>query len=121
MKNRFWTMLVILVLIITMSVTVVSAASDDSRMISYHPSLSISGSTASCEAIYYGQTDDNVKVTLTLKRGNARLNTWTASGQGFICMSESCTVTPGLTYTLVMNVTVNGVPKPSISVSAAGS
>lgn len=82
------------------------------------PSLSFSGTTATCSVSAYGENaNDEIEVTLRLYRGLTLINTWTASGNGSVSMSKNATITPGATFQLTANVTINGGTPTSSSVS----
>lgn len=83
------------------------------------PRLIISGTTASCSAVYKGsRQSDSISVTLKLKQGGAVIATWSDSDTGLVAISENCTVQKGKSYELVMSAMVNGVSKPDVSVTA---
>nr|MBQ6241511.1 hypothetical protein [Lachnospiraceae bacterium] len=79
------------------------------------PQLSFSGTTANC----IGQVAAPacyVTATLSLWQGNTELISWSQSGYHSIYIQESCDVAYGITYTLKLNGTINGVAFPEASV-----
>lgn len=104
---------IILVISIPLSV---SAAP---RALSINPTLGFNGMIAECEVHVAGDnTSEYIEVTLTLKRGSDCIETWTASGYGYVYMYEEAIITKYATYTLVAQVTVNNVASTPVSVSA---
>ena len=74
---------------------------------------------AECEVYVVGNnTSEYIEVTLTLMRGSEYIETWTASGYGYVYMYEEALVTKYATYTLIAQVTVDNVASPPISVRA---
>lgn len=79
------------------------------RRISGSPSLSFSGTTATCKlsVISAGSTID---CTLTLYEGDTIIQSWSGSNTGYLLLSGSTTVQHGHTYTLSGSGSVNGSP-----------
>lgn len=81
------------------------------------PSISFDGTTAKCSAIIIGDNmSDSISATLKLWQGNSCIATWYASGNGYMQVSKSKSVTRGITYKLTVDVTINGTLKPTVSV-----
>lgn len=117
MKKRIMPLLMVVLLV--MAITVPTASAVSSRVISGRPTLRISGDTAYCEAIYRsGNSKNDISVTLTLKRGTDIIDSWSASGNGSVTISESRTVLMKGTYTLVLEAKVNGITQPEVVVTA---
>lgn len=105
----------VLVAIFLVSVPV-SAYAATSRDIIARPNLSFDGTTAKCVATVIGDTTSEViSVTVKLWYGSTCLQTWTATGNGYVALSKTATVTAGRTYTMTVDVTINGVAKDRIS------
>lgn len=71
-------------------------------------SLTFSGTTANCS----GSVTDpgkSIVATMTLSRGSTVVGSWSGSGTSYVVLNGSCTVTKGLSYTLVISGTVDGV------------
>lgn len=76
--------------------------------IAVNSSLSFSGTTANC----YGTVTDphkSIVATMTLSQGGTVVASWSGSGTSVVHLSGSCKVTKGLTYSLVISGTVDGV------------
>lgn len=82
------------------------------------PSLSFSGTTASCRIIVRGdRSSDTLSATAKLWTGKTCLKTWTIKGTGKIQTTKTATVSKGKTYKLTVDYTVNGVKQPQKSVT----
>ena len=112
MKKRIFTMVMLFVLMLSMSV---QAA--ENRIVRATPSLQFDGTTALCSIdCKSGNVDDELVVTLTLFRGNTRLNTWTESGTRRVTFTEEHDAESGKEYKLVLSFSVNGVAQSSVTV-----
>lgn len=81
------------------------------------PDLVFNGTTATCEvAVAADNFDDHVSVTMKLWKGTKCLATWSDDGYGYVFMSEPAAVTKGQTYQLTVDVKVNGVSKPRVTI-----
>lgn len=72
-------------------------------------SLTFSGTTAYCS----GSVDDlnkSIVATMTLSHGGSTVASWSRSGTSYVDFYGTCTVVKGLSYTLVISGTVDGVP-----------
>ena len=82
------------------------------------PSLSFDGTTAQCYASCKGgNSTDTVDATITLYQGSTYLDSWSDSGKGSLSVSGECKVQKGKTYKLVLTYAINGVEKPSVTVT----
>ena len=72
------------------------------------PTMSIINGTATCKAklVFPGKT---INATLELKQGGVVVDSWSNVGYGYLILSGSTNVTSGLTYTLTVYGTVDGV------------
>ena len=114
MKRRIIALVMLAVLVLAFTAQAAEPRYSDNR-----PTLSISGTTATCEVDYKSaNTSDTVKITLALWCGDNIVDSWTETGKGRVVMSETCRVVAGNTYDLVMMPVVNGVAKPTVTVSA---
>lgn len=105
-KKRILAMSLVLVMLLC---TVVQAAGPMKAPLAT-PTLSFSGTTATCTANVRGNNaSDRLSVTMKLWNGNTCLKTWTASGTGNLRMSKTATVSKGKTYKMTVDYTVNGV------------
>lgn len=78
------------------------------RLLQVHPSLTFSGTTAHCEVIITSASDD-IEATMTLKQGGRIVDSWSGSGTGIVFLDGDCYVTKGVTYTLTVEGTRNGI------------
>ena len=72
------------------------------------PSFSVNGNTVTCmaSARYFGKS---INATLELYRGNTLVAWWTDSGTGSVTFSEPAPFISGMTYTLTISGTANGI------------
>ena len=104
MKRRFAA--AILACLMTVAL-VTSAYAAEARAIVATPSLSFSGTTATCKlsVIKPGAAID---ATLELWSGNTLLTSWSGTGTSRVIISKTKTVTRGQSYTLKAHGTVGG-------------
>lgn len=104
MKRRFAA--AILACLMTVAL-VTSAYAAEARAIVATPSLSFSGTTATCKlsVIKPGAAIDT---TLELWSGNTLLASWSGTGTSRVIISKTKTVTRGQSYTLKAHGTVGG-------------
>lgn len=109
-------MLLAVLLILSIPVTVNAAST---RMLSIMPELTFDGTTANCSVAVIGNnTSEDIDVTIKLWHGTTCLETWTASGDGYVFWDDTATVTKNQTYKLTVDVTINGVSKPQVYVES---
>lgn len=114
MKKRNFILATLLVCILF----TVSAQAIELRATGGTPSLVFNGTTAKCSAICGGgKSSDTVEATLTLYQGTTYIDSWNDSGKDSLNFSGSCKVERGKTYKLVLTYSVNGVEKPSVTVT----
>lgn len=107
-------LLLAVILVISMPLSVSAAT----RALSIYPKLNFTGTTAECEVTVVGNgTSEYIEVTMKLMRGSYCEASWSASGYGYVNMYKEDSVTKNLTYTLVVEVTVNGAASSPVSVS----
>ena len=75
--------------------------------------LQFTGTTANCKGTVIA--NGSISVTLELWQGSTKLVSWPGSGSGYVQISQPYTVVSGVTYTLRLNGTINGVSFPEIS------
>ena len=89
------------------------------RVMQIVPSLTFNGTKAICEVTVSGDaTTDYIVATMTLMRANNLEARWQASGYGYVYMSKQDSVIAGRTYKLLIEVTVNGVAKDPVYITA---
>ncbi len=113
--------MIALVLVLVLMAAPLSAQGAEARNRDPRMSLTFDGTTAICDVTAYGNSlTDSVQITVRLWRGSTVcLTTWGASGTGKASLSETKTVWPGYTYTLTMDVVINGVIYPREYLSAS--
>lgn len=95
------------VLIIILLFTVISCGA--SMAIEKELELTFSGTTATCSTLIK-QYGSNIHVTMELYRGSTFITSWSKSGTNRVSINETRLCTSGQTYTLQVNVTVDGSP-----------
>lgn len=116
MKKKVCILLAFLLLL--GSVMPISAKAATSRAMSIAPGLSFSGTTAYCEVtVCTDYVTSEIDATMKLWNGSTCIATWTASDTGILGMNKTKTVTKGVTYTLTVDVTINGVAEDRVSIS----
>ncbi|MEY8386506.1 hypothetical protein AALC17_04290 [Oscillospiraceae bacterium 38-13] len=114
MKKRFFALIALTVLVLS-----ISAQAVELRTVSVKPGLYFSGTTATCSVICRGAgSDDALDVTLTLYQGSTYIDSWSDTGTGRVALTGSCTVERGKTYKLVVDYSVNDEAKPSVYTTA---
>lgn len=107
-------LLLAIILLISMPLSVSAA----SNALTINPTLGFTGTTAECEVMVVGNnTSELIEVTMKLMRGTYCEASWNSSGYGYVYMYEEENVTKNITYTLVIEVTVNGVASTPVSIS----
>lgn len=100
----------ILALVLLFTTNAFAAIKQPGEEINSIPSVSLSatGTTAKCTAkvTEYGKSID---ATMELWQGSTLIASWNKTGTGIVNFSESETITRGLTYTLTVYGTANGV------------
>ena len=116
MKKRIFSVVIPLLLVCVLSAQAAQAVG--LRVVSGEPKLSFRGATAVRSAICQGSSaNDTVEATLTLYQGDTYIDSWSESGIRKITLYGECKVTSGKTYRLEMAFSVNGVDKPSVTVT----
>lgn len=109
MKKRFLTFGIAIALAVGMTVCASAAEPQiEPRLLQIHSGLSFTGTTANCEAMIISASDD-IEATMTLKQGSRVIDSWSGSGTGIVFLDGDCSVTKGVTYTLTVEGTRNGV------------
>ena len=106
----------LLVIILVFSAPLsVSAAT---RALTVHPYLGFNGTTAVCEVTVVGNNmSERIDVEMKLMRGVVCIDSWSTTSYGYVHMKEYGTATKGLTYDLVVTVSVNGEAHTPVSVT----
>lgn len=79
---------------------------------SCEPTLTFSGTTATCRADVRAISGSKISGTMTLYRvssvNEVAVGSWSISGSGSAYVKQTCSVTKGQTYKLVVSVAVTG-------------
>lgn len=106
----------LLALALVMSMPLSALAATPRSDEEYGVTLTFSGTTANCKGeVVTSYPNDYVVMTLKLFHGNQLLNQWSQSQGGSFEMVRTHTVTRGQTYTLTMELMVNGTSRRSTS------
>ena len=106
MKKKLLAILTLSALVLAMTI---SAFAAERRAPSISVRLAFDGTTAECTAIITS-VGDEIDATMQLKRGSTVLKTWTGDGTNVVNLYGEHGVTKGVTYTLVVSGTIDGVP-----------
>lgn len=112
MKKRVLSLALLAVMVLSLTAQAATFA------FSGRPRLTISGTTATCSATVESDSDDELKIILTLWCGESIVDSWSATGVGEVTIKETCKVVKGNTYDLVMMPVVNGEALEPVTVSA---
>lgn len=97
--------------------TVTSSICGISRVMTILPAISFDGTTANCRvSVSADRSTDQISAVIQLWNGSTRIARWTDSGTGYLLFSNSATVSKGKTYELTVDVKINGVSKPQVSI-----
>ena len=103
----------LLALILAMLLSIPSFAIESRSQI---PTLTFSGTTATCQGIV-SSSGARIEAELTLWHGNTIVDSWSKSGNNYVLINETCRVSDGETYTLTLTGTINGVEFTETSVT----
>ena len=113
MKKRIFAMVSVLMLMLA-----IPAYAVQSRAPAVLPSLSFSGTTATCEVLATADNyTDDIYLEIELWRGSVKIEDWTASGEGFIDFSETASAAKGNTYTLKVYAEIDNVEISPVSIT----
>ena len=105
MKKKLLAILTLSALVLAMTISTFAA---ERRAPSISVRLAFDGTTAECTAIITS-VGDEIDATMQLKRGSTVLKTWTGEGTHVVNLYGEHGVTKGVTYTLVVSGTIDGV------------
>lgn len=113
MKKRILAMVSVLILMLT-----IPAYAVQSRAPAVLPSLSFSGTKATCEVLVTADNYmDDIYLEIELWRGSVKIEDWTVSGEGLIDFSKTASVAKGNTYTLKVYAEINNVEITPVSLT----
>lgn len=105
-----------LLIAILLFVLPVTANAATPRIVGIVPSINFVGTTANCcVSITADSFEDNITAVIKLWDGGNCIGLWTGTGSGFLHMNKSKVVTKGVEYIMTVEVTINGVKKPTVS------
>ena len=112
-----WKRVMVLSLILAL-ILGISAQAVQIRAVQLQPTLSFSGTKATCKTVVVADNDaDRISITVRLWDGAKIHSQWSTSGRGSINFRQTATVTRGKTYKLTVNATINGVAQPQQSIT----
>lgn len=102
-----------LAIVMILCIPVTAFADDDDRILTDRVTFTISNGTANC---YVNILSDsrNTSVSVRLLDGSRCINSWSESNKDTFIINKSVPVRKGRTYTLIVDVTVDGVAKAPI-------
>lgn len=115
MKRRIVILLIALLIIASMPIYVMA---NTSRVLAIIPGLNFEGAMAKCSLTVTGNySTDEIEAVIKLWDGGSCLMTWTRSGTGYLVFNDIYRVARNKEYTLTVDVEINDVSKPRVSVS----
>lgn len=97
-----------LLLCVVLLLCCTTAYAAETRAAEGRATLSFSNSTANC-TYTFTSPGKVISVQMELWRGSVLVDSWSKTATHTVSLNESCTVTPGLTYTLKVSGTYGGV------------
>lgn len=110
MKRNKRILIVVMVLVLLLGTNSFAAClpkNSDKAKVQY-PTVSISNGVATCKSrlVFAGKT---IAATLTLTQGSTVIDSWSGTGTGYLILSGNANVSSGVTYTLTVSGTIDGV------------
>lgn len=116
MKSRICILTAVFLLVLS-----ATAGAIEARIPAPIPTLSFSGTTATCEVEIWAESpSDKISATVKLWDGGTCLKTWTDSDTGVLSFSETHrrNITAGQSYQMTVDYTIAGKSYPQLSDSA---
>nr|WP_325299264.1 hypothetical protein [uncultured Dysosmobacter sp.] len=116
MKRRICILAAVFLLVLS-----ATAGAVETRELTPRPSLSFSGTTATCKVDIFAEAPSaKISATVKLWDGGTCLKTWTDSDTGVLSFSEthSRNITAGKSYQMTVDYTIAGKSYPQLSTSA---
>ena len=102
--------LLVLTLLLAFGSVAFAAAPDTSGINAIvEPNMVVTGTTVKCTG-QVKQIGASIDATLELWQGSTLIESWNKTGSTIVAFSETETIVHGLTYTLTLSGTINGVP-----------
>ena len=118
MRKTAFLLAIILVLFLPFAVQAAMPAEVPPLVLKIYPGLTFEGTTAKCSVtVIADKTNDKITVTTKLWKGSSCIAIWNSSGNGYVNVAYTKNVTSGATYKLTVDVTINGIPEPTVSIS----
>ena len=113
MRKIAFILAIVLILSIPLSVQAV-----EPKMTSIHPRISLDGATVTCTVTAVADNmSEYLEATIRLYRAGNLVATWYEDGYGYINWTKTRNVPQGYTYTLTVDLTVDGDAVPQVSAS----
>ena len=111
MKKRFLCLFIVMTMLLMISVAAITP-----RYADLVSGLNFNGNVATCAARVAGtHSSDTITLTMVLKQGSTVINSWSATGSGWVKLEKTATVQANKTYTLYVDVVYNGEAWPTIT------
>ena len=114
MNKKVIRITVVFLVLLALFASIVSVADaayippDNVEDIIYSPRMTIAGNTATC-SVKINAAGKEIDATLELKQGSTVIESWSDTATGSLTLSGTATVTSGVTYTLTISGTIDGV------------
>ncbi len=111
--RRFIAVIISAVMLVMMNGSTV-LASERACNTTYTPSLSFSGTTATCKLkVIASNASQPIEATVVLKHGTTEVKRWdNLTAMGVMNFSDTAGVVSGYTYTMQVTLKINGVSYP---------
>ena len=110
-------MIVIAFVLLLSSIAFAAQESEElSRYTTPQPTMAVINGVATCKARLMFPGKD-IEATLELTQGSTTIGSWSDTGYGYLLLSGTANVTPGVTYTLTVYATVDGTPLSPASIT----
>lgn len=103
------TLALTIVIIMLTSMIPLATAAATSRTPFIYPTLTFSGTTATCGLAVSAEKTDRITATVTLYNGSSVIARWMPSAVGSLAFVDTATVSKNATYTLTAQVYINSV------------
>ena len=87
------------------------------RLVTVNPDVTFDNYEATCtvDILAEGLTD-SISATMALWRGTTKIDEWSDTGTFYLSMEGTASVERYKTYRLVVNYSINGVSKPTVTI-----
>lgn len=107
-KRRIVMVVVAFVLLLSSIASASQTAEEPTRYVGSQPTMTVVNGVATCKVrlLFPGK---DIDATLELTQGGTPVDSWSDTGYGYLVLSGNANVTSGVTYTLTVYGTVDGV------------